>query len=101
MSEDEELLDALRAAGVDLDQIEVPEPDYHVTGTLYPRVQPFRALRPDLGEVLFFDRSGDDEPKGWGWVECDDEGGCVSDGWAPDLPSMVAKVVEFLSKEES
>ena len=96
----EELLDALRAAGVDLDRIEVPDESYDVAGAQYERYVPFMARRDD-GEVLYFEPSESlegEEPKGWTWAEWKDDY-CPADGWASDLASMVARVVRFLSTE--
>ena len=96
----EELLDALRAAGVDLDRIEVPDESYDVAGAQYERYVPFMARRDD-GEVLYFEPSESlegEEPEGWTWAEWND-GECLADGWESDLTRMVAWVVRFLSTE--
>ena len=99
VQEEDQLVDALQAAGVELDRMEIPDDEYDVAGALYTRVEPFRALRPDLGQFLSFDLSESlegEEPEGWLWWVCEDEGGGVDDGWEPDLDSMVRVVVEFL-----
>ena len=98
----EELLDALLAAGVDLDAIDVPDEEHDVAGALYTRVRPFEARRPDLGQVLSFDLDHGIEGQpgsGWLWGVWEDQGRYVADGWEPDLVAMVARVVSFLSTE--
>lgn len=97
----EELLDALRAAGVDLDSIEVPEDAFDVAGMLMTAVEPFMARRDD-GEDLCFSPSESlegEEPEGWTWAVWDahaDSSFVIQDGWEPDLAHMVRVVVSFL-----
>ena len=106
----EALLDALRAAGVDLDAIEVPDESYDLAGAEYTRSTPFMARRDD-GAVLYFNLSESwegEEPEGWLWAIWEGGKGCASMGWEPDLDSMgwepdlasmVDRVARFLSTE--
>ena len=94
----EGLLDALRAAGVDLDAIEVPEDAFDVAGMLMTAVEPFMVRRDD-GEDMCFSPSESlegEEPEGWTWAVWDAHADVIQDGWEPDLDHMVRVVVSFL-----
>ena len=98
MSANKDLLDALERAGIDMDELARLSPD---NGLLVVE-------RDDLDQKLVF-REARDWPEGtkriWRWNVWRPLGAVrwnkTASGQEPDLPSMVAKVVEFLSKEES